>query len=78
MMTIASQYLRGISEEDYLDFAEKLYTKHIAKLIYPESRALIEAHLKKGHTVALVTAATPYQVMPAARDLGIETLSVLT
>jgi putative phosphoserine phosphatase/1-acylglycerol-3-phosphate O-acyltransferase len=72
MMTIASQYLRGISEEDYLEFAEKLYTKHIAKLIYPETRALIEAHLKKGHTVALVTAATPYQVMPAARDLGVE------
>jgi len=72
MMTIASQYLRGISEEDYLEFAEKLYTKHIAKLIYPESRALIEAHLKKGHTVALITAATPYQVMPAARELGIE------
>ncbi len=72
MMTIASQYLRGISEEDYLEFAEKLYSKHIAKLIYPESRALIEAHLRKGHTVALITAATPYQVMPAARDLGIE------
>lgn len=72
MMTIASQYLRGITEENYLEFAEKLYTKHIAKLIYPESRALIDAHLKKGHTVALVTAATPYQVMPAARDLGIE------
>jgi len=75
MMTVASQYLRGISEEDYLEFAEKLYSKHIAKLIYPESRALIEAHLKKGHTVALITAATPYQVMPAARDLGIENVS---
>lgn len=72
MMTIASQYLRGISEEDYLEFAEKLYSKNIAKLIYPETRALIEAHLKKGHTVAIVTAATPYQVMPAARDLGVE------
>lgn len=72
MMTIASQYLKGISESDYLEFSEQLYTKHIAKLIYPESRALIEAHLRKGHTVALVTAATPYQVMPAARDLGIE------
>jgi len=72
MMTIASQYLRGISEEDYLEFAEKLYSKHIAKLIYPESRALIEAHIRKGHTVALISAATPYQIMPAARDLGIE------
>jgi len=72
MMTIASQYLRGISEEDYLEFAEKLYSEHIAKLIYPESRALIEAHIRKGHTVALISAATPYQIMPAARDLGIE------
>jgi len=72
MMTAASQYLEGIDEDDYLDFAERLYKKHIAKLIYPESRALIEAHLKKGHTVALISAATPYQVMPAARELGIE------
>lgn len=72
MMTAASQYLAGIKEDDYLDFAERLYTKHIAKLIYPESRALIEAHLRKGHTVALISAATPYQVMPAARELGID------
>ena len=72
MMTVASQYLAGINESDYLEFAEQLYKKHIAKLIYPESRALIEAHLKKGHTVALVSAATPYQIMPAARELGIE------
>ena len=72
MMTVASQYLRGISEADYIEFSELLYSKHIAKLIYPESRALIEAHLKKGHTVALITAATPYQVMPAAKELGID------
>ena len=72
MMTVASQFLRGIDESDYLEFSDLLYSKHIAKLIYPESRALIEAHLRKGHTVALVTAATPYQVMPAAKELGIE------
>jgi len=72
MMTVASQYLEGINEADYLEFAENLYKKHIAKLIYPESRALIEAHLKKGHTVALVSAATPYQIKPAANELGIK------
>lgn len=71
MMTVASQFLAGIDEADYQDFAKKLYKKHIAKLIYPESRALIEAHLKKGHTVAIVSAATPYQVMPAAKELGV-------
>jgi len=72
MLTMASQFLSGIKESEYLEFSEALYKKHIAKLIYPESRALIEAHLKKGHTVALVSAATPYQIMPAARELGIK------
>jgi len=72
MMMSASQYLRGIEEAEYLNFSEELYRKHIAKRVYPESRALIEAHLRKGHTVALVSAATPYQVVPAARELGIE------
>jgi len=72
MMMATSQYLRGIEEAEYLNFSEELYRKHIAKLVYPESRALIEAHLRKGHTVALVSAATPYQVTPAARELGIE------
>lgn len=72
MMTVASQFLEGIDEADYQEFAKKLYKKHIAKLIYPESRALIEAHLKKGHTVAIISAATPYQVAPAARELGVD------
>jgi len=72
MMVETSSYLEGIEEKEYIEFGEMLYKKHIAKLIYPESRALIEAHLKKGHTVALISAATPYQVVPAARELGIE------
>lgn len=71
MLTMASQFLKGIKESEYLEFSEALYKKHIAKRIYPESRALVEAHLKKGHTVTLVSAATPYQIMPAARELGI-------
>lgn len=72
MLTMASQFMRGIDEKEQLQFSEELYVKHIAKLIYPESRALIEAHLKKGHTVALVSAATPYQIYPAAKELGIK------
>ncbi len=71
MLTMASQFLGGIKESEYLEFSEQLYKKHIAKLIYPESRALVEAHLKKGHTVALISAATPYQIAPAAKELGI-------
>ncbi|MGI9295176.1 MAG: HAD-IB family hydrolase [Pseudomonadales bacterium] len=72
MMLINAQFMRGISEQSYMDIGEELYTKQIARLIYPESRALVDAHLAKGHTVAVISSATPYQVEPAARDLGIE------
>jgi len=72
MMLAASQFLRGIREDSYANFGEELFESHIARLIYPESRALVRAHLKKGHTVAIVTSATPYQVRPSARELGIE------
>jgi putative phosphoserine phosphatase/1-acylglycerol-3-phosphate O-acyltransferase len=72
LMTASAQFLRGVSEASYYEFGEQVYEKQIAKLIYPESRALVKAHLAKGHTVAIISSATPYQVEPAARDLDIE------
>ncbi len=72
MMIATSQFLRGIREDAYINFGRELFESHIARLIYPESRALVQAHLKKGHTVAIISSATPYQVEPAAHDLGID------
>jgi putative phosphoserine phosphatase/1-acylglycerol-3-phosphate O-acyltransferase len=72
MMAINAQFMRGVEEETYHELGRKLYTKQIARLIYPESRALVAAHQAKGHTVAIISSATPYQVEPAAADLGIE------
>ena len=72
MMVTASQFLRGTREDSFAKFGEELFESDIARLIYPESRALVRAHLKKGHTVAIISSATPYQVRPAARELGIE------
>ena len=72
LMLAASQFLRGIREDSYANFGEELFDSDIARLIYPESRALVQAHLKKGHTVAIISSATPYQVRPSARELGIE------
>lgn len=71
MMAATTQFMRGIEEETYREVGEKLFREQISRLIYPESRRLIEAHLARGHTVAIVSSATPYQVEPAARDLGI-------
>nr|MDJ0698467.1 HAD-IB family hydrolase [Woeseiaceae bacterium] len=72
MMLATTQFLRGIREDSYAAFGRELFESHIAKQIYPESRALVQAHLRKGHTVAIISSATPYQVQPAAEDLGIE------
>jgi putative phosphoserine phosphatase/1-acylglycerol-3-phosphate O-acyltransferase len=72
MMAITTQFMRGIEESTYHELGQALFQSQIARLIYPESRRLIEAHLARGHTVAIVSSATRYQVEPAARDLGIE------
>jgi putative phosphoserine phosphatase/1-acylglycerol-3-phosphate O-acyltransferase len=72
LMTSAARLVKGMTEEAYAQFGEELYAKHIARKVYPESRALIEAHLAKGHTVAIISSATIYQIEPTARDLGIK------
>jgi len=72
MMLATTQFLRGIREDSYAAFGRELFQSHIARQIYPESRALVQAHLRKGHTVAIISSATPYQVEPAAHDLDIE------
>lgn len=74
MMVAAGQMLRGVSEESYAEFGEEVYEKHLARQIYPEARALVEAHQRKGHTVAIISSATRYQIEPAAADLGIDTV----
>lgn len=72
LMSTGARFMKGISEESYVRFGEELYQKHISRKIYPEARALVEAHLAKGHTVAIISSATPYQVCPTAQDLGID------
>ena len=72
LMSTAAQFMRGVREADYIAFGEELYEQQIARRVYPESRALVRAHLARGHTVAVISSATPYQVEPVARELGIE------
>ena len=72
LMAVHAQYLAGRSESEYVANSERLFRRAIAKLIYPEARKLIEAHRAQGHSIAIISSATPYQVRPAATDLGIE------
>src|SRR5210317_1297817 len=51
LMTSAAQFMRGVSEQDYIEFGQELYEQQIARKVYPESRAMVQAHMAKGHTV---------------------------
>jgi len=72
LMSTAAQFMRGVREADYIAFGEELYEQQIARRVYPESRALVQAHVARGHTVAVISSATPYQVEPVAKELGVE------
>ena len=72
LMSASTAAYRGLAESVLLDLGEEVFVKHLAHQIYPESRALVRAHQNRGHTVAIVSSATRYQVEPLARDLGIE------
>jgi putative phosphoserine phosphatase/1-acylglycerol-3-phosphate O-acyltransferase len=64
--------LRGRAESWFEEIGEKVYKNQIAGAVYPESRAIVDAHQRKGHTVAIVSSATKYQIRPVADDLGID------
>ena len=72
LAAISAKGVKGTKEQVFIEVGEEVYYKYLANEIYPESRALVDAHLAKGHTVAIISAATPYQVNPIARDLGVE------
>ncbi len=72
LAAMGAQGVKGVPESTFIEVGEDVYHKHLADEIYPEARALVAAHLAKGHTVAIISAATPYQVNPIARDLNIE------
>ncbi|MEM6963829.1 MAG: HAD-IB family hydrolase [Bacteroidota bacterium] len=72
LAAVSAQGVKGVREDVFIEVGEEVYQRYLADEIYPESRALVAAHMAKGHTVAIISAATPYQVNPIARDLNIE------
>ncbi len=71
MGAVAGAY-RGLSESALDELGEQIFEKYIAREIYPEARALVRAHRSRGHTLAIISSATRYQIEPVARDLGID------
>jgi putative phosphoserine phosphatase/1-acylglycerol-3-phosphate O-acyltransferase len=71
-LTEAAALLKGEAEATMHELGERLYTEKLAPAVYPEARAIVRAHRRRGHTLAVVSSATRYQIEPLARDLGIE------
>jgi putative phosphoserine phosphatase / 1-acylglycerol-3-phosphate O-acyltransferase len=74
LMEIAAGSFKGRPEEELTELGERLFVQRIAGMVYPDSRSIVRAHQRMGHTVALASSATHYQVAPLAEDFGIEHL----
>ncbi|MBX2798066.1 MAG: HAD-IB family hydrolase [Myxococcales bacterium] len=70
----AAQLLSGRTEQDVQALCDQVFRKSVAASLRPGARELVRAHRRKGHTVALATAASRFQARPVARDLDIEHL----
>ncbi|MEH6517622.1 MAG: HAD-IB family hydrolase [Halioglobus sp.] len=67
-----SHALAGMSEDSLSDIGYQAYQNSLAKNLYREAIALVEAHREAGHHLAIVTSASRYQAAPIARVLGID------
>ncbi|MEM9171513.1 MAG: HAD-IB family hydrolase [Pseudomonadota bacterium] len=72
LLLASARLLQGMPESHLEEMGREVFNKRIAKVIYPEARALVEAHKRAGHTVAIVSSATRFQVQTAADELEIE------
>src|SRR5215468_917428 len=76
-LTTASMHVwAGRSEDELSELGERLFVQAISGSLYPEGWRLVEAHRRAGHTVALASSATRFQVEPAARAMGVEHILV--
>ena len=62
----------GHPEDKLVELWSRLFRDTIAGWTFPEAWDLVKAHQKMGHTVAIASSATRYQVDPIAEELGIE------
>lgn len=71
LMNTAIGGLAGRNIAEVTAAGEGMFARKIAGMVFPDVRAIIAAHAAKGHTVVIASSATPPQIAPAAKDLGI-------
>jgi putative phosphoserine phosphatase/1-acylglycerol-3-phosphate O-acyltransferase len=73
-LRLGAEAWRGRAHEDLVEMGLRLFEQRLGDHIYPEMRELVRAHQRRGHTVALTSSATSYQVEHLATYLGIDTV----
>jgi len=63
--------MKGQSEAGLVAECNRWFEEMVAPCIAPRARERIDKHLAQGHTVALLTASSPYAAGPVARSLGL-------
>jgi putative phosphoserine phosphatase/1-acylglycerol-3-phosphate O-acyltransferase len=71
-MALTAMAWQGRTDQELRELGQHLYDTKISGLVFPEMRALVRAHQRRGHTVVLNSSATEYQIGPIATALGIE------
>ncbi len=65
------ELVRGLTQAEIVDLAEGIWEHRISRRLYPETVALTQEHIAKGHEVWLVSA-TPWEIGDLmARRLGL-------
>ncbi len=72
VVAILGRAWRGRPVDEIDEIGRRLFKEKLAGRVYPEARALVAAHQRKGHTVVLASSALSFQVEPIAADLDIE------
>ncbi|MGQ0621799.1 MAG: HAD-IB family hydrolase [Panacagrimonas sp.] len=62
----------GQTEEQMRALWKRLWLSSIGSTTFPETWRLVRAHQQMGHTVAVASSATAYQIEPLAEEYGIE------
>lgn len=62
----------GHTEAQMRALWQRLWQQRVAPTLFPEGWRLVQAHRRMGHTVAIASSATRYQIEPLAEEYGIE------
>ncbi|AMO61274.1 HAD-superfamily subfamily IB hydrolase, TIGR01490 [Mycolicibacterium phlei] len=72
LLNRAAGYLRGESLAELDELGQRLFVERVASRVFPVMHDIVQAHLRRGHTVALSSSAMTIHAEPVARYAGIE------